>query len=64
MKNSVAAEPEWLLENINVRNKVELKFWCKMLKCDEHSIIWAIRNIGNSAKMVDTYLELNRLKEY
>jgi hypothetical protein len=56
-------EPEWYSEYIILTSKVEIRFWCKMLECSEHSLIRAVNTMGNSAKAVNSYLELNRLKE-
>jgi hypothetical protein len=63
MQNHILTEPEWINERINLVNKVDITFWCKMLKCNERNLQKAIGVIGNSAKTVNTYLELNRLKE-
>jgi len=62
MTNNVINEPEWLKESINLGNKVDIAFWCKMLRCKEEDLIWAVHTIGNSPRSVNSFLELNRMK--
>jgi hypothetical protein len=63
MQNRVLTEPEWYKETIFLTSKVDVTFWCKMLNCNERNLHKAIGIIGNSPKLVNKFLELNRLKE-
>jgi hypothetical protein len=56
-------EPEWYSDYIILSGKAEIASWCKTLNCSEANLIRAINIMGNSAKAVNSYLELNRLKE-
>lgn len=47
---------------IDISNKKELKCWCKALGCKEEDLTQAVLTIGNSAKTVDLFLDLNRKK--
>ncbi|MFZ2205541.1 MAG: hypothetical protein WA057_00410 [Candidatus Magasanikiibacteriota bacterium] len=48
--------------NINILEKRELKRWSELLCCKEEDLIQSVLVIGNNAKIVDTYLYLNRKK--
>jgi hypothetical protein len=41
----------------------ELNYWCKVLECEKEDLVSAMQRIGNSAKMVDDFLVLNRRKK-
>lgn len=47
---------------IDILNEQELKYWCELLCCTEDDLTQAVLTIGNAAKLVDTYLYLNRKK--
>lgn len=49
-------------ENIDISNKKTLAEWCEKLCCTEKDLIEAVLTIGNSAKIVDAFLYLNRKK--
>ncbi|MCE3227498.1 MAG: hypothetical protein K0S32_2049 [Bacteroidetes bacterium] len=63
MQNRTLPEPEWYQQKIFLSSKVDRMFWCKMLNCNERNLQKAIGIIGNSPKLVNKFLELNRLKE-
>lgn len=48
---------------INLQNKDAIKEWSKILLCEEKDLIHAIMVIGNSTRMVDDFLTLNRKKK-
>ena len=48
---------------INIDNAREVNHWCKLLQCEKEDLFIATQRIGNSAKMVDDYLVLNRRKK-
>ncbi|OFY84507.1 MAG: hypothetical protein A3F72_13950 [Bacteroidetes bacterium RIFCSPLOWO2_12_FULL_35_15] len=48
---------------IDILNKQELKCWSELLCCTEEDLTQAVLTIGNAAKLVDTYLYLNRKKQ-
>ncbi len=47
---------------IDISNHEELKQWTEILCCKEKDLVEAVMVIGNSAKMVDSFLYLNRKK--
>lgn len=49
-------------QHINIHDKRELVYWSYVLQCDQEYIIHAVLKLGTSAKMVDDFLILNRLK--
>ncbi|MBL0331090.1 MAG: DUF3606 domain-containing protein [Bacteroidetes bacterium] len=49
-------------ERIDISKKEELQRWSKVLSCREDDLVQAVLSIGNSVKMVDTFLCLNRKK--
>ena len=48
---------------INIQHPHEIDGWCSLLQCDKEDLINAVLKIGNSAKMVDDFLILNRRKK-
>jgi hypothetical protein len=48
---------------INMGDASELKYWCQVLQCEKEDLVSAMQRIGNSAKMVDDFLVLNRRKK-
>jgi hypothetical protein len=48
---------------INIGDAGEIKYWCKVLQCEKEDLVSAMQRIGNSAKMVDDFLVLNRRKK-
>lgn len=50
-------------DRIDISKKDELKRWSKLLSCREDDLVQAVSTIGNSVKMVDTFLYLNRQKQ-
>ncbi len=48
---------------INIATPREIDYWCEVLECEEDDLVGAIQRIGNSAKMVDDFLVLNRRKK-
>ena len=49
-------------QRIDANNKNEISYWCKRLHCSKKFLFNSIHSIGNRAKMVDLFLELNRWK--
>lgn len=41
----------------------EINYWCEVLECEKEDLVGAMQRIGNSAKMVDDFLVLNRRKK-
>jgi hypothetical protein len=50
-------------KTINLNNSAEVEEWCALLNCEKEHLITAIIKIGPSAKLVDDYLFLNRMKK-
>ncbi|MBA2611031.1 MAG: DUF3606 domain-containing protein [Bacteroidetes bacterium] len=48
---------------IDLHNKEAIAKWSALLNCEEKDLIHAIMVIGNSTKMVDDFLILNRKKK-
>ncbi len=48
---------------INIGTPHEINYWCEVLECEEEELVGAIQRIGNSAKVVDAFLVLNRRKK-
>ncbi|MDQ3109385.1 MAG: DUF3606 domain-containing protein [Bacteroidota bacterium] len=48
---------------INIGDAGEINYWCKVLQCEKEDLLGATQRIGNSAKMVDDFLVLNRRKK-
>lgn len=48
---------------INFGDPSEINYWCEMLECEKEDLVGAMQRIGNSAKMVDDFLVLNRRKK-
>jgi hypothetical protein len=48
---------------INIADPREINYWCELLECDKEDLVGAMQRIGNSAKMVDDFLVLNRRKK-
>ena len=48
---------------INMGDAQEMTYWCKVLECEKEDLVSAMQRIGNSAKMVDDFLVLNRRKK-
>jgi hypothetical protein len=48
--------------HININEGRELVYWSYVLQCEQNDLINAVLKIGTSAKMVDDFLILNRLK--
>lgn len=49
-------------QHINIYDQRELVYWSYVLQCDQEYIIHAVLKLGTSAKKVDDFLILNRLK--
>lgn len=47
---------------IDISNKASIKQWSETLCCDEKDLVNAVLVIGNSAKIVNDFLILNRKK--
>lgn len=50
-------------KTIKIDNAKEIDYWCKLLQCEKEDLMNTIQRIGNSAKMVDDFLVLNRRKK-
>jgi hypothetical protein len=48
---------------IQAGNADEVAYWCNVLMCEKEDLIKSVMSIGNSAKMVDDFLILNRRKK-
>ncbi len=48
---------------ISVGDMHEVNYWCDVLQCEKEDLMSALQRIGNSAKMVDDFLVLNRRKK-
>ncbi|MEO6302854.1 MAG: hypothetical protein ABIP51_06755 [Bacteroidia bacterium] len=48
---------------IDLHSKESIREWSMILNCEEKDLIHAIMVIGNSTKMVDDFLILNRKKK-
>lgn len=48
--------------HININENREIVYWSYVLQCEQNDLINAVLKIGTSAKMVDDFLILNRLK--
>ena len=62
MDQDANRKPDWYFKTIDLKSRVEVKFWCQMLQCSEKSLLKAVSEIGHTPQLVDHYLELNRLK--
>ena len=62
MQFDKANEPKWMDTIINLEKKSDINFWCKALNCTEENLFFATSRIGYSAKIVNYFLQLNRLK--
>lgn len=51
-------------KTVSIHSDQELNYWCEMLECSQEDLIQSVIRIGNSAKMVDDFLILNRRKKY
>lgn len=50
-------------KTVSIHSDQDLHYWCEVLQCDQQDLIQSVIRIGNSAKMVDDYLILNRRKK-
>ncbi|MEO5641908.1 MAG: DUF3606 domain-containing protein [Bacteroidia bacterium] len=48
---------------IHIGDQGEINYWCEVLECEREDLVGAMQRIGNSAKMVDDFLVLNRRKK-
>jgi hypothetical protein len=48
---------------IKIGDAGEINYWCNLLQCEKEDLMGAMQRIGNSAKMVDDFLVLNRRKK-
>ncbi|MCW3083958.1 MAG: hypothetical protein JWP12_1324 [Bacteroidetes bacterium] len=55
-------EQELANYKIDISNKASIKQWSETLCCEEQDLIHAVLVIGNSAKIVNDFLILNRQK--
>lgn len=53
---------DWEKENIDLTQKAQIQRWCNHFNCEVEDLYFAVRVIGNSAKLVNEILELNRRK--
>lgn len=51
-------------QKINLHSDENIRYWCRELNCNQDDLIQSVLRIGNSAKMVDDFLILNRKKNY
>lgn len=51
-------------KTISLNSDQEMNYWCEQLECTQEDLIQSVIRIGNSAKMVDDFLILNRRKKY
>ena len=56
-------DPDKKDAKIDLHSKEAIKEWSMILNCEEKDLIHAIMVIGNSTKMVDDFLILNRKKK-
>lgn len=50
-------------KTVSIHSDQDLNYWCELLQCNQDDLIQSVIRIGNSAKMVDDYLILNRRKK-
>lgn len=64
LKQSIGMESNEHLrdKHINISEAREVVYWAYVLQCEQEDLINAVMKIGTSAKMVDDFLFLNRLK--
>jgi hypothetical protein len=48
---------------IDINKTSEIKYWCASLSCEKDALLTAVFKVGTSAKKVDDFLFLNRLKK-
>lgn len=51
-------------KTISIQSDQDINYWCAQLGCNQEDLVQSIMRIGNSAKMVDDFLILNRRKNY
>lgn len=49
-------------KQIDISKDDEITYWCNLLSCTKEDLIQSVLTIGNSATIVNTYLQLNRKK--
>jgi len=47
---------------IEISNEQMIEYWTEKLQCTRFDLIYAVIQVGNSAKAVDAFLEMNRMK--
>lgn len=57
-----AVMEEWEGETVDISNDQDIERWCKIFHCDKEDLLFAVRIIGDSPKLVNEILELNRRK--
>ena len=62
MQFDKANEAKWMDTIMNLEKKSDINFWCNVLNCTEENLFFATSRIGYSAKIVNYFLQLNRLK--
>lgn len=53
---------EWEGETVDVSDQQDIARWCRIFHCDKEDLLFAVRIIGDSPKLVNEILELNRRK--
>jgi hypothetical protein len=49
-------------EQIDISKDDEITYWSNLLSCTKEDLIQSVLTIGNSATIINTYLQLNRKK--
>ncbi len=49
-------------KQIDISKDDEINYWSTVLSCTKEDLIQSVLTIGNSATIVNTYLQLNRKK--
>ncbi|HET6991511.1 MAG TPA: DUF3606 domain-containing protein, partial [Bacteroidia bacterium] len=48
---------------IDINDASEIKYWCDLLGCERDALINTVFKVGSSARKVDDFLFLNRMKK-
>jgi hypothetical protein len=47
-------------EKIDIHSPEDIDYWCGRLNCSKEQLIYCIMKVGNSARSVEDYWQMNR----